>query len=105
MNEKLGLIVNSQEYYFQKLEDAFKKFDDYKISNNQIDILIDKVSKFYDNNKSKNNKFLEFIEENKEFKEVFNLIGQIISKTKMIKKLLKINTKLLMKIIKNLKII
>lgn len=79
MNEKLGLIVNSQEYYFQKLEDAFKKFDDYKISNNQIDILIDKVSKFYDNNKSKNNKFLEFIEENKEFKEVFNLIGQIIS--------------------------
>ena len=55
MNEKLGLIVNSQEYYFQKLEDAFKKFDDYKISNNQIDILIDKVSKFYDNNKSKNN--------------------------------------------------
>ena len=79
MDEKLGLIVNSQEYYFQKLEDAFKKFDDYKISNNQIDILIGKVSKFYDNNKSKSNKFLKFIEENKEFEEVFNLIGQIIS--------------------------
>ena len=40
MNEKLGLIVNSQEYYFQKLEDAFKKFDDYDNSCEKYKIFI-----------------------------------------------------------------
>lgn len=78
-SERINLLVSSEEYYFEKLENIFKSFEDYQISNDKIDILIDSVSSFYKASDLKNNKFLEFIEENKEYKEFLELIGQIIS--------------------------
>ena len=46
MDKKLDLILNSKEYYFQKLENVFKDFDKYIINDDQIDLLIDKVISF-----------------------------------------------------------
>jgi len=79
MSEKISFVANIEEYYFEELENSFKSFEDYKINDKEIDTLIDRVSNFYKNNTSKNNKFLEFIEKNVEYKELLELMGKIIS--------------------------
>jgi len=79
MSEKLDLIVNSEDYYFQKLENEFELFKGFQITNEEIEVLINNVSDFYKNNDSKENKFVDFIATNKIYKDFLELIGRIIS--------------------------
>lgn len=78
ISEKTQKIAQSEDYWYQELEDAFARFMKYKISKNKLDELINKVDSFYKRTKVKN-KFPFFIEKNEEYQEFLKIIGTVIS--------------------------
>jgi 5-methylcytosine-specific restriction protein B len=65
-------VVESEEFYFQKLRDKLTEFKNYEISDEDVEMLI------YDA-KKKGFKFDDYFKKHQKFKEFIFLLGQIIA--------------------------
>jgi 5-methylcytosine-specific restriction protein B len=70
--QKITDVVKSEKFYYQKLQDKFKKFKDYQISEKDVNILIDNLN-------FKPFSFEEYLKNNFQFEEFIVIIGQIIA--------------------------
>jgi 5-methylcytosine-specific restriction protein B len=75
-------VVESEEFYFQKLRDKLKEFKKYEISDEDINKLIKSIGNLKKDKKFKDKDealFNIFIKNNRKFEEFILIIGQIIA--------------------------
>ncbi|MCT7518979.1 AAA family ATPase [Aliarcobacter cryaerophilus] len=70
--KKIKDVVNSEEFYYQKLQNKFNEFKKYQISNEDINILIDNLN-------FKPFSFDEYLKNNSKFSDFILIIGHIVA--------------------------
>lgn len=70
--KKIKDVVNSEEFYYQKLQNKFNEFKEYQISNEDINILIDNLN-------FKPFSFDEYLKNNSKFSDFILIIGHIVA--------------------------
>ena len=69
--EEIKKVIESEEFYFEKLRKVFNDFENYQISNDEIDKLLNQIEKRFS--------FQDFLNNNPDKKDFILLIGKIIA--------------------------